>query len=182
MESNLTVGKNETAAARMERGSGSETEVSGKQSGDSCSFQTRRSICLHQLALLPLVGSSYAHHTITDSDSSRSVIFVRREYIALLPVAQREPRGPIDPPFYSEEAPPGWWRENTDELFGAAAQISYIMRDLNSLAIFLHTPFTGLCVFTAALVSIPTLLSPHIVFRRVLHLLIKKCRAFIPRD
>ncbi|KAI1284517.1 hypothetical protein F5Y07DRAFT_346812 [Xylaria sp. FL0933] len=81
------------------------------------------------------------------------IIFLRREYIALLPIAEREPRGPIDPPFYSEEAPPGWWRQNTDELFGAAAQISYIMRDLNNLDIALHTPFTGLCVFTAALMN-----------------------------
>ncbi|KAI0977394.1 hypothetical protein F4678DRAFT_468582 [Xylaria arbuscula] len=81
------------------------------------------------------------------------VMFLCREYIPLLPITEREPRGPIDPPFYSEEAPPGWWRQNTDELFGAAAQISYIMRDLNSLDIALHTPFTGLCVFTAALMN-----------------------------
>ncbi|KAI1419779.1 hypothetical protein F5Y12DRAFT_720304 [Xylaria sp. FL1777] len=81
------------------------------------------------------------------------MIFMRREYIALLPIAEREPRGPIDPPFYAEEAPPRWWRQNTDELFEAAAQISYIMRDLNSLDIALHTPFTGLCVFTAALMN-----------------------------
>lgn len=81
------------------------------------------------------------------------VIFMRREYIPLLPIAEREPRGPIDPPFYSEEAPPGWWRQNTDELFEAAAQVSYIMRDLNSLNIALNTPFTGLCVFTAALMN-----------------------------
>ncbi|KAI0514460.1 hypothetical protein F5B22DRAFT_244705 [Xylaria bambusicola] len=89
------------------------------------------------------------------------VIFMRREYIGLLPIGQREPKGPIDPPFYSEEAPPGWWRENTDELFGAAAQISYIMRDLNSLDIQLHTPFTGLCVFTAALMNRYVVTFPH---------------------
>ncbi|KAI1365910.1 hypothetical protein F5Y08DRAFT_352330 [Xylaria arbuscula] len=89
------------------------------------------------------------------------IIFMRREYIALLPVAQREPRGPIDPPFYSEEAPPGWWRQNTDELFGAAAQISYIMQELNSLKISLHTPFTGLCVFTAALMNRYVVTFPH---------------------
>ncbi|KAI1191981.1 hypothetical protein F5B17DRAFT_380358 [Nemania serpens] len=89
------------------------------------------------------------------------VIFMRREYIPLLPIAEREPRGPIDPPFYSEEAPPGWWRQNTDELFEAAAQVSYIMRDLNSLNIALHTPFTGLCVFTAALMNGYAVNFPH---------------------
>ncbi|RWA14957.1 hypothetical protein EKO27_g195 [Xylaria grammica] len=89
------------------------------------------------------------------------VIFTRREYIPLLPIAEREPRGPIDPPFYAEEAPPGWWRQNTDELFEAAAQISYIMRDLNSLNISLHTPFTGLCVFTAALMNKYVVTFPH---------------------
>ncbi|KAJ8132832.1 hypothetical protein O1611_g793 [Lasiodiplodia mahajangana] len=89
------------------------------------------------------------------------LIFLRREYIPLLPIAEREPRGPIDPPFYSEEAPPGWWRQNTDELFEAAAQVSYIMRDLNSLDIALHTPFTGLCVFTAALMNGYTVSFPH---------------------
>ncbi|TGJ86168.1 hypothetical protein E0Z10_g2606 [Xylaria hypoxylon] len=89
------------------------------------------------------------------------VIFMCREYIPLLPIAEREPRGPIDPPFYSEEAPLGWWRQNTDELFEAAAQISYIMRDLNSLDITLHTPFTGLCVFTAAFVNRYVVTFPH---------------------
>ncbi|KAI0120101.1 hypothetical protein GGR51DRAFT_496357 [Nemania sp. FL0031] len=89
------------------------------------------------------------------------LIFLRREYIPLLPIAEREPRGPIDPPFYSEEAPPGWWRQNTDELFEATAQVSYIMRDLNSLDIALHTPFTGLCVFTAALINGYAVSFPH---------------------
>ncbi|KAI1132008.1 hypothetical protein F5Y10DRAFT_284962 [Nemania abortiva] len=89
------------------------------------------------------------------------LIFLCREYIPLLPIAEREPRGPIDPPFYSEEAPTGWWRQNTDELFEAAAQVSYIMRDLNSLDIALHTPFTGLCVFTAALMNWYTVSFPH---------------------
>ncbi|KAI0914083.1 hypothetical protein F4823DRAFT_621851 [Ustulina deusta] len=89
------------------------------------------------------------------------LIFLRREYIPLLPIAEREPRGPIDPPFYSEEAPPGWWRQNTDELFAAAAQLSYIMRDLNNLDIALHTPFTGLCVFTSALLNRYVVTFPH---------------------
>lgn len=89
------------------------------------------------------------------------VIFLCREYIPLLPIAEREPRGPIDPPFYSEEAPPGWWRQNTDELFEATAQVSYIMRDLNSLDIALHTPFTGLCVFTAGLMNKYAVMFPH---------------------
>ncbi|KAI1111124.1 hypothetical protein F5Y14DRAFT_331361 [Nemania sp. NC0429] len=89
------------------------------------------------------------------------VIFMRREYIPLLPIAEREPRGPIDPPFYSEPAPLGWWRQNTDELFEAAAQVSYIMRDLNNLNIALHTPFTGLCVFTAALMNGYAVNFPH---------------------
>ncbi|KAI0490684.1 hypothetical protein F4859DRAFT_16770 [Xylaria cf. heliscus] len=89
------------------------------------------------------------------------MIFMRREYIPLLPIAEKEPRGPIDPPFYPEEAPPGWWRQNTDELFEAAAQISYIMRDLNSLDIAVHTPFTGLCVFTAALMNKYVVTFPH---------------------
>ncbi|KAI3323055.1 hypothetical protein HD806DRAFT_97530 [Xylariaceae sp. AK1471] len=90
-----------------------------------------------------------------------SMIFIHREHIPLLPIAEREPRGPIDPPFYSEEAPSGWWRQTTDELFEAAAQISYIMRDLNSLDIALHTPFTGLCVFTAALMNKYSVTFPH---------------------
>ncbi|KAI1175501.1 hypothetical protein F4777DRAFT_328700 [Nemania sp. FL0916] len=89
------------------------------------------------------------------------IIFLRREYIPLLPSAEREPRGPIDPPFYSEDAPLGWWRQNTDELFDAAARVSYIMRDLNSLDIALHTPFTGLCVFTAALMNGYAVTFPH---------------------
>ncbi|KAH8164635.1 hypothetical protein CIB48_g3598 [Xylaria polymorpha] len=89
------------------------------------------------------------------------IIFMRREYIPLLPIAEKEPRGPIDPPFYPEEAPPGWWRQNTDELFEAAAQISYIMRDLNSLDIAVHTPFTGLCVFSAALMNKYVVTFPH---------------------
>ncbi|KAI1824688.1 hypothetical protein F4861DRAFT_250380 [Xylaria intraflava] len=81
------------------------------------------------------------------------IVFIRREFIPLLPFAEQEPSGPIDPPFYSEEAPPGWWRQNADELFEAVAQISYIMADLNDLDIALHTPFSGLCVFTAALMN-----------------------------
>ncbi|KAI1435984.1 hypothetical protein GGR50DRAFT_261695 [Xylaria sp. CBS 124048] len=81
------------------------------------------------------------------------IVFIRREFIPLLPFAEQEPNGPIDPPFYSEEAPAGWWRHNADELFEAAAQISYIMGDLNDLGIALHTPFSGLCVFTAALMN-----------------------------
>ncbi|KAI2643687.1 hypothetical protein GGS21DRAFT_497730 [Xylaria nigripes] len=81
------------------------------------------------------------------------IVFIRREFIPLLPIADQEPSGPIDPPFYSEPAPPGWWRQNTDELFEAVAQISYIMADLNDLDIALHTPFSGLCVFTAALMN-----------------------------
>ncbi|KAJ2989960.1 hypothetical protein NUW58_g3195 [Xylaria curta] len=89
------------------------------------------------------------------------VIFLRREFIPLLPIAEPEPRGPIDPPFYPEEAPSGWWRQNTDELFEAAAQISYIMRDLNSLDIAVHTPFTGLCVFSAALMNKYVVTFPH---------------------
>lgn len=94
---------------------------------------------------------------------TKSVIFMRREYIPLLPIAETEPRGPIDPPFYPEAAPPGWWRENTTELFAAAAQISYIMRDLAGLGIALHTPFTGLCVFTAALMNRYAVTFPHML-------------------
>ena len=70
-----------------------------------------------------------------------------------MPVAEREPRGPIDPPFFCEEAPPGWWRQNAEELFEAVAQISHIMRDLNNLGTPLYTPFTGLCVFTAGVMN-----------------------------
>ncbi|KAI8625382.1 hypothetical protein F5Y19DRAFT_269157 [Xylariaceae sp. FL1651] len=95
-----------------------------------------------------------------------NVAFICREFIPLLPAAEQEPRGPIDPPFYSEEAPPGWWRQNTDELFDAAAQISYIMRDLNSLDIAIHTPFTGLCVFTAALLNGYATAFPHMHYLR----------------
>ncbi|KAI1816742.1 hypothetical protein GGS20DRAFT_536751 [Poronia punctata] len=82
-----------------------------------------------------------------------STVFICREFKPFLPVAEREPRGPIDPPFFPEDAPPGWWRHNADELFDAVAQISYLMRDLNSLGTPLHTPFTGLCVFTAAVMN-----------------------------
>ncbi|KAI1262237.1 hypothetical protein F5Y18DRAFT_419124 [Xylariaceae sp. FL1019] len=88
-----------------------------------------------------------------------NVTFCCREYLPLLPIGEKGPRGPIDPPLFPEHAaPPGWWQRNAEELFNAAAQMSYIMRDLNSLrvcdiSITLHTPFTGLCVFSAALLN-----------------------------
>ncbi|KAI0397239.1 hypothetical protein F5Y17DRAFT_389999 [Xylariaceae sp. FL0594] len=79
--------------------------------------------------------------------------FLCREFKPFLPIMEREPRGPIDPPFFCEEAPPDWWRQNSDELFDAVAKISHIMRDLNDLGTPLYTPFSGLCVFTAAVMN-----------------------------
>lgn len=83
-----------------------------------------------------------------------SIIFLCREFIPFLPVAEKRPRGPVDAPLLKESAPHGWWDQNSYELFNAARQISSIMRGLREANVSLYTPFTGLCVFTATLMNL----------------------------
>lgn len=70
-----------------------------------------------------------------------------------MPLEEIIPRGPIDPPLLKEYAPEGFWLQNRDELFDAAAQMSNIMRDLRHAGAAIHTPFTGLCAFVSALMN-----------------------------
>ncbi|KAH7024356.1 uncharacterized protein B0I36DRAFT_294947 [Microdochium trichocladiopsis] len=83
-----------------------------------------------------------------------TTIFLCREFIPFLPRPGAEPCGPIDPPFFPESAPEGWWIRNAHELFDSAARITLLVQDMHKASVPLHTPFSGLCTFTSALMNL----------------------------
>ncbi|KAF2085702.1 hypothetical protein K490DRAFT_21077, partial [Saccharata proteae CBS 121410] len=98
-----------------------------------------------------------------------SIIFLRREYIPFLPVAETAPRGPIDPPLLTAVAPAGWWDENAAELFDAAAQITYITEELLQANAPLMMPYAGFCVYTAAAMNLYITAFPDLNHGRSTH-------------
>ena len=85
---------------------------------------------------------------------SDSIIWLNREFIPFLPTQETTYRGPLDNPIFHEEAPPGWWERNATEHFAAVRNISSLMRAMRSLDPEHYTPFSGLCIFTATLMSL----------------------------
>ncbi|CAM1500414.1 Fc.00g095760.m01.CDS01 [Cosmosporella sp. VM-42] len=83
-----------------------------------------------------------------------SLTFLGREYIPFAPVGETKPRGPIERPLLKDVGPDTFWAQNVDDVYQAATQISNILRDLRSAGCPIHTPFTGVCAFTSALVSL----------------------------
>ena len=60
----------------------------------------------------------------------------------------------MDAPVYQEEAPEGWWERNATEHFFAVESMSNMMRAMRNFDPNHYTPFTGLCIFTAALMNL----------------------------
>ncbi|KAF2812532.1 uncharacterized protein BDZ99DRAFT_518363 [Mytilinidion resinicola] len=83
-----------------------------------------------------------------------SVIFIRREWIPFLPAAGTGPSGPQDAPHFKTQAPDGWWDNNNQLMFDASVQITHLMRDLKRDNASLITPFSGLCVYTSAIMHL----------------------------
>lgn len=71
-----------------------------------------------------------------------------------LPTAETTYRGPLDAPVFHEQAPPGWWERNATKHFAAVRNISKLMRATRVLDPQHYTPFSGLCIFTATLMSL----------------------------
>jgi len=84
----------------------------------------------------------------------RSIIWLNREFIPFLPTQETTYRGPLDAPIFHEEAPPGWWERNAAEHFAAVRSITNLMRAMHHLDPQHYTPFSGLCIFTATLMSL----------------------------
>ncbi|KAF7561193.1 hypothetical protein G7046_g2954 [Stylonectria norvegica] len=82
-----------------------------------------------------------------------SLMFLCREYIPFAPVGETKPRGPIERPLLKDVGPDIFWSQNLVELFYAATQISNILKDLRLAGSPIHTPFTGLCAFSSALMG-----------------------------
>ncbi|KPM42997.1 hypothetical protein AK830_g3513 [Neonectria ditissima] len=95
-----------------------------------------------------------------------SLIFLEREYIPFLPAPESEPSGPVDPPFLSIPAPPGWWHDRADELFTAAAKIPSLMQELEDANASLNTPFAGFCAFSAATMNLYVSSFPNMNLKR----------------
>lgn len=74
---------------------------------------------------------------------------LHREYFPFLPNIESEPRGPVDHPQLEAEAPPRWWEESAQLLFGAAENIARLLFEGSECGIHLMTPFTGFCAFSA---------------------------------
>ncbi|KAH7149029.1 hypothetical protein B0J13DRAFT_550517 [Dactylonectria estremocensis] len=83
-----------------------------------------------------------------------SVLFLRREYIPFVPVGETKPRGPIEMPLLKSTGPDTFWETNLEELAHSAVQISNLLRDLRRANSSIRTPFSGLCAFSAALMSL----------------------------
>lgn len=69
-----------------------------------------------------------------------------------IPLRVTGPRGPIDPPLFSSEAPPGWWESSAETLHHAAVCISDILQELDKANQALASPFAGFCAFSAAII------------------------------
>jgi len=85
---------------------------------------------------------------------SNSIIWLNREFVPFLPTKESSYRGPLDTPVFQEQAPDGWWERSAEEHFFAVDCISSMMRAMRQLDPNHYTPFSGLCIFTAAMMNI----------------------------
>lgn len=79
---------------------------------------------------------------------------LHREYVPFLPTLESEPQGPVDHPMLEASAPPGWWEDSAQELFGAAEHIGKILCEASECGVHLMTPFAGFCAFSAGYVNL----------------------------
>lgn len=90
-----------------------------------------------------------------------SVMMLHREYFPFLPTTESTPCGPVDPPLLEAEAPPLWWEDCAKELYGAAEQVTGLLREASECGIPLMTPFSGFCAFTACFLNLYIMYFPR---------------------
>ncbi|KAK7430673.1 hypothetical protein QQZ08_002717 [Neonectria magnoliae] len=79
----------------------------------------------------------------------RSIMMLHREYFPFLPTTDLTPRGPIDQPLLEAEAPPRWWDDGAQQLFGSGEHIITLLKEASECGIPAMTPFSGFCAFLA---------------------------------
>lgn len=80
-------------------------------------------------------------------------MFLHRDFFPTLPLRLMGPKGPVDPPFFHSEAPPGWWNSSSEIIHEAADSIAVILVELGNASNPLMTPLVGFCAFSAAIAN-----------------------------
>lgn len=105
--------------------------------------------------------SSFAYLGLRLTLLMKSQIFLHRDFIPLLPLRLLGPSGPTEPPFFSSEAPPGWWESSAETLHHAADCVADILAQLQTTKTLVMSPLVGFCAFSTALIHLHTAAFPQ---------------------